>query len=212
MEPFSIKDSFRFGWNKTKQYFWFVVSVMFVNELIHGLGRMFGDSRLRNVGMGDAVLSFGFWVLSIVVMIGLMKVFLALSRNEGAHFMDIFKQYGVFWKFVGVSVVYGIMSLIGFVLLIAPGVFVMIRYGFAPLLVIDKHMGIVEAIKESGRITAGHFWKLLLFWLVSCGVIALGVIALGIGILVAMPIVLFAYINVYERLSNALMPAPATVA
>jgi hypothetical protein len=60
-----------------------------------------------------------------------------------------------------VSIATGIMVVIGFILLIVPGVILLTRFTVAiPALVIEDRKGI-EAIDRSWNLTKGHFWHVL---------------------------------------------------
>lgn len=90
----------------------------------------------------------------------------------------------------------------GFILLIVPGVIWCIKYSFAPILVIDKKMRPMEAIRESGRLTAGSKGKVFLFGIVSMLVVMLGYIALFVGSLVSIPVSMLAWVHVYRSLES----------
>ena len=62
-------------------------------------------------------------------------------------------------------------------------------------------MDVIEAFKESGKMTNGHKWNLLLLLLLFLMITILGVMALGVGLLVAAPIVMIAQAYVYKKLS-----------
>jgi len=86
------------------------------------------------------------------------------------------------------------MVAFGLVLLIIPGIYLALKYQFYGYLIVDKGMGPIKALKESGRITDGAKKDLLIFWLVLFCSIA--VIALVLGIFIALPVgLLMAFIS-----------------
>jgi uncharacterized membrane protein len=91
----------------------------------------------------------------------------------------------------------------GLILLVIPGIFWAVKFSFSPLIVIDTKMGPVASMKESYAITKGNFWHLFVFWIVIGLINLVGVILFGIGLLITVPVSVFASIHVYRELSKA---------
>ena len=118
-------------------------------------------------------------------------------------FTDIFKEYKLFWKFLGLSILYPLTVLLGLILLIIPGIIWIVRFSFSPLILVDTKMGPIASMKESWAITRGNFWKLVLFWIVVALVNFAGFLLLGVGLLVTVPLTTLASIYIYRELSKA---------
>jgi uncharacterized membrane protein len=73
---------------------------------------------------------------------------------------------------------------------------------FTTLIVIDKELGPIEAMKESMRIGRGYRWPLLGLIALLALIALAGVIALFVGLLVAMPVVTLAFVHAYRTLSG----------
>ncbi|MEK9185685.1 MAG: YciC family protein, partial [Patescibacteria group bacterium] len=145
------------------------------------------------------------------------KIFLRISDGEKPKFNDIFKEYSLFWKFLGVSILMPIVVFVGLILLIVPGIIWAVRFSLAPLILVDTKIGPIASMKESWAITRGNFWKMLGFWIVIGLINLLGLLIIGVGLLITFPISTFAMIHVYRFLSSsraavvtepAPMPAP----
>ena len=204
MNTFTIKEAVSYGWQKTKEHFWFIVGVTFVGIFVPQILRgIIEDQLKRDGGFLLALLSVALVVVGIIFTIGIMKIFLKLYNNESADFSDLYSHTYLFWKSFFAQLLSMLVLVVGFLLLIVPGIILSIRLLFVLMLVVDKHMGPVEAIKESMRITKGHFWHLLGFSLVSALICIAGVIAFGVGVLVAAPVALFAFVYVYRKLLDA---------
>jgi uncharacterized membrane protein len=93
--------------------------------------------------------------------------------------------------------------MLAFILLIVPGVIWAIKYQFYGYLIIDKKMGVMEALKKSAEMTDGIKLDLFGLGLVLLGVIILGALVLGVGLLAAIPTVWLATAYVYRKLSKA---------
>lgn len=105
----------------------------------------------------------------------------------------------------------GLVIGVGLFLLVIPGIVAAIALLFVKLLVIDKHMGPIEAFKESMRITKGHRFELFVLVLLIALIDLAGVLLLGIGLLVAIPVTTLAVTHSYRMLLNPeLEEVPAT--
>lgn len=126
---------------------------------------------------------------NVLIAIGMIQVFLKISRGEQVNYGEIFGGTKYFWKFIGASILYILIILAGYLLLIIPGIIWQYKYSMFSYLLIDKDMSPMEAIRESGRLMDGNKWKLFFLQLLMIPIIILGVIFFGIGILVAIPVV-----------------------
>lgn len=95
----------------------------------------------------------------------------------------------------------GIIVVLGFILLIVPGIIASLALFLTSYYVIDRKMGPVNAIKASMAATKGYRWKILQFSLL-CGLVnILGLLVFVVGLLVSIPVTLIAMVAVYRKLS-----------
>ncbi len=215
---FSIKEAVKLGWEKTKANFWKSVGITFISlslpflmEMLTGAVEHRGSILSLPIFVGLSILVA---YLSIALKIGGTKLFLRIYDGENPDIKEIFNTYGVFWRFLGQSLLYAIIVMVGFVLLIIPGIIFALMFCFASFIVLDTNTKIVDSLKESANITKGSRWKLLGFFFVLAGVNILGYIALGVGILVSIPVSTFALIHVYRELTKkkaGLTPSPINI-
>jgi len=76
---------------------------------------------------------------------------------------------------------------------------VMLRLSMAYYLIVDG-MKVIDAFRESARITKGFVWKLFLLSLLNALVVLAGFLAILVGLLAAIPVAMFAYAVAYTRL------------
>jgi uncharacterized membrane protein len=133
------------------------------------------------------------WILSAiiyliiyqVVELGLVGISLEFRDGNPHEIEDLFKNYRLFPNFLAATIIYGFMVAIGFILLIVPGIYLALKYMFYGYLIVDKGLGPIEALKESGRMTQGAKKNIIVYWLTLwCGMI---VIMLILGLFVAAP-------------------------
>ena len=204
---FSIKESIKFSWQKVKTNFWKVVGLMIIatvpSYIVSMLSSVMKDADSVSSKLFLFLLIVAVNIVSVMIGIGLMKMFFRIHDGENPPIKEIFSAYGVFWKYIGTSILYGFIVLGGFILLIVPGIIWAIKYSFATLIVVDTKSGPIAALKESGNITKGSKWKLLGFGIVSGLIAMLGYLALFVGALVTVPIAILAWTHVYRTLSRA---------
>ncbi|HET7320090.1 MAG TPA: YciC family protein [Candidatus Saccharimonadales bacterium] len=67
-------------------------------------------------------------------------------------------------RFLGLSIVMGLIIFVGFLLLIVPGFYMLRRYILAPYFLVDKDLGINEAMNQSAEVSkkySGALWGLI---------------------------------------------------
>ena len=195
---FSIKESIKYAWEKSKEH---MELVLFTTLLILAVGSLtggFGGNNQNDFSLiGLIAIIFG-----MIIKIGYNKIFLRIYDGETPKFVDIFKEYKTFWKYLGVSIIYPLVILGGLILTIVPGIIWAVRFSFSSIIVIDTKSGPVAAMKESYAITKGSFWEILLFWITMMLLNILGLIFFGIGLIISIPISVMAYVYVYRKLTK----------
>ena len=73
------------------------------------------------------------------------------------------------------------ICILGFILLIVPGVIFAIRLSFVPYLVMDKGLEPVAAVEKSWHMTRGHSWAIFRLYLLAIPIFFLGLLLLVIG-------------------------------
>lgn len=78
-----------------------------------------------------------------------------------------------------------------------------LRYSMAQLYAIDG-ADIIESLRASAKLTRGIKWRLVLFGLAVLALNLLGLLALVVGLLVSVPVSMFAFTHVYLKRKEAL--------
>jgi hypothetical protein len=128
------------------------------------------------------LLIYIWWINLNVIRIGLMMV-----RNESPKLSELFSLKVNLLSFLGVQILSVMAVGLGTLLLVFPGVYVGLALSQAPLLAVDKGMGVMDAVKKSWTMTQGVKLRMLGVWLVFMGIFFVGMIPLGLGMLVTIP-------------------------
>jgi uncharacterized membrane protein len=139
----------------------------------------------------------------------LSPLMLSHFRGNTVKFDDIFSIDSRWISFAFLGLIKTLLILVGFMFFIIPGIYLSIRWMFAELLVIDRNMRPMEALKASSMMTKGHGGKLFLFLLVTIVLLFTGLLALIVGFIPAGLVVTFATLALYENLKGVLDAAPA---
>lgn len=195
-----------------KSNLWFFIGVLMVIFLI-SVGTDVMESLMKEKLKG-LIFTVGviFWILQVIIGMGLVKIALKFCSNEKPNFSTLFSCIPLFFKYLFGTLLYALIVLGGLILLLIPGVMWGIKFQYAPYLIIDKSMGPVAALKKSAQITKGAKWELFAFQLLLLIINLLGFLSLIIGIFATIPTTIVAYAFVYRKLlaqTEAAMPETA---
>jgi len=186
-----------YGWTSVKKDLWYFVAL----ALLVFIAGSIGSSTTRGTSGWDII---GFFLTALTTC-GTTAIALSYYHGKQLPISALFTTFKPYWQVLGASLLLGLGTVVGLVLLIFPGIYFALTYQFTITIIVDKNLGIIEAMRESKRITQGKKMSLLAFDLTMLGVIILGALCLGVGLLVAVPVVWLAGIKVYRLL----MPVPS---
>ena len=199
MKSFSISDALSFGWDAMKKNFWFFVLLIIIEQGFSLL--TYKTDPELNAGLAAILV-----ILSVLISswISLWATYsqLKIYKGEKGTIKDLFEVGSYYLDFLGTVILYGLLVMVGFMLLIFPGFIWAIKYQYAPYLVVEKKLNPIEALKESSRITSGVKWRLFLFNIVTSLVALAGIFVLIIGAFASVPLAMMAQISVYEKLKE----------
>ncbi|HRH31111.1 MAG TPA: DUF975 family protein [Candidatus Paceibacterota bacterium] len=217
MKTFSIREAFRFGWKEFKKAPWTYIGISVVLVIINWLG------QAEYIGIVASV-------VGIAATLGITKITLNAVDGKKPEMNDLFSQWKLFWKYLGMVLLMLLIILIPVAIIVAtslsmasiaiaspeltpsPWIFVLLaamvviifaivlRYMFTPYLIVDKNMKIVEAFKKSAAMTKGYRWKLLGMMFFALLINLIGVIALVVGVLITIMVTYLAQAYVYRKL------------
>jgi uncharacterized membrane protein len=204
-EIFSIEESLRVGWKLFSEKPWLLIGITIIPFLVDSairVGQLFlTDGSLM---VGYVFLEILAFAIGIVLGLGIAKIMLDMYDNKSVELGDLFKQIDKFWIFLGVIIIAQLIILGGMMFFIIPGIIAAIAFMFIQMLIVDKKIGVMEAIRTSWAMTDGQKGQIFVLGLVLLGVNLLGLLALGVGLLVTIPVSYLAMTYVYRKLlSNA---------
>lgn len=175
------------SWEKMKVNYGMILAVFLIVIIVAAafmqISKVFEDAGGLGKILGQVV-SFS---VQTFLTIGFIRCLLAAADDQKIEFSTLFSGGDVFLNFLLANLAYSLLCMLGFFLLIIPGIFWAMKYFFVTYLIADRGMGIKEAFVMSGEMTNGYKWKL--FCLMSLtGLINIGgALCLGLGLLVTVP-------------------------
>jgi hypothetical protein len=141
------------------------------------------------------------WAVGVVLMAGLDYMFLRRIRGEQIQIGDLFAGFNIaFFQLVLAGLVKWLLTSVGLVLCILPGIYLAVGYIFVLPLVIDKRMEFWPAMEVSRQVVHQHWWSIFLLAIVLVLVVCAGFLACFVGVLISIPVATAATMYVYEDL------------
>lgn len=166
----------------------FLIIYMAINAGVSALGKtIFGVTNF-----GETSVSFYSGILEMIVgalfIFGYNSYFLKLSRDEKVDYKELFSKTNMFVPGLIITFVVGILTALGLVLLIVPGIIVGIMYSQAYFVALDnKELSPIDAMKRSRELMAGHKMDYFVLILSFLGWLILSVFTLGILLFYVIP-------------------------
>jgi len=134
---------------------------------------------------------------------GLYLYFLKKMRREPAGVEAAFTGFRhPFPNLVVGGFLMGLLTLLGLVCLILPGIYLLVVWKFAVPLIIDKGLDFWPAMRLSRRIISRHWWKFFGFAIVLALIDLAGILVLGVGVFIAFPVTIAATMYAYEDITG----------
>ena len=197
---FDISEAVQFGWDTTKNSMGFSIGLLIVVYLLENIPDRIAELLEADFPILSTTIRIASIVLSMIVMMGAIKIYLRFCDGEKGEFSDLFSCYPLFFKYLVGSILYGLIVVVGLILLIIPGIVWAIKFQFFDYLIVDKGLGPIDALEKSSEITRGVKWDLFIFGILLGIINLMGFLCLMIGLFVTIPVTMVAIAFVYRKL------------
>ncbi len=199
----TVGASYGNGWRQMKKYFLelFLIGILgFIIGLPSWIFESDGDVTEALTVLG--VLGFIYGILiANPTDYGISFAFLKAARSDKPETRDMFEGFHNYWNAVLANILVGAIVIIGLVLLIVPGIIFACKLAFTSYLVVDRKMAVIEAVKESWRMTNGHAGTVFLIGLLAIPVSIAGLLCLAVGIIPAFMWIAASFASLYHAVS-----------
>ncbi len=197
-----VGSSYKNGWGKLWKYFLelFLIGIIgFVIGIPSAIGGWSGDAAAVTI-LGILGIAYSILIVNPVEY-GVTFAYLKAARGDKLEIKNMFEAFRNYWNAVLANLLVGVIVFIGLILLIIPGIIFACKLVFTPYLVVDRKMQVIEAVKESWRMTNGHAWKVFLIGLLAIPISIAGLLCFGVGIIVSIMWIRLAVASLYHSVS-----------
>ncbi len=185
----NLREIISEAWNKTKKNYWFLFCLLIASFII--------SSAIHHIFLLN-------YILDIFIGVAVLTIAILIADGNTPKYEDIFKSfknYKITLNFFLASILCMITIIAGLIVFILPGIYLAVRLQFYKFLVIEnENMSPIDALKESYKMTEGHFWYLLNFIVVILVINLIGAIPFGLGFVVTLPLSLISGAVLYKKL------------
>ena len=204
---FTAMDVIREAWQKTsgaKGPIWgatllLSLAFIFINIVV---------SSLLHFLPGDANMAIGFQFASKMitslafapVTAGIMMIAIRRAVDYPINFKVAFNYFAYLLPILLAAVLTSFMTILGFMLLVIPGIYLSVSYLLVLPLIVDKDMGTWEAMEASRKAIHKCWFRVFGIYFLMMIIYMLSVIPLGIGLIWTMPMFIMVGGILYRRL------------
>jgi len=231
-QPAEPGAAFSYGWEKFKEHWQAVLVALIIGFVIIVVLGVIGyliQSALTSTdackvtstnnglrfsgGCGDdgpgfftylfASALFQFLILlgTSILQLFVIRATLMIMRGEPLDASKVMSTDRLGSYMVG-AIIVGVLTFVGFILCILPGIAVGFFVLFWGYFLVDKGMSPIEAITASFNLVKDNLGPVFIFWLLTILITIAGAIVCGVGLIVAIPVVVIATGYMYKRLQG----------
>jgi len=208
----SVGGSFSYAWSKIfgKAFLMLLVSVI-ITGLLDGPAASV-NWKLDDGNIGWPILflfpaiifGLAYSVLFVpVIDYGQQYLFLKAMRDEEADLKLLFEGFrSKYLNIVLANLIVTALVIMGFVMLIIPGIIIACRLAFVSYLVMDKNYDPMKAVEKSWQMTKGHGWTIFFIGVTSIFMFILGIVACFVGVFIALIWIHATFATMYQSVLN----------
>lgn len=153
------------------------------------------------VGTGEGVAATLTQVIVNILVyplgIGLGLLGIRRAAGKDTPLSTLWEPYSQLIPLIVMLVLMGLLIVGGFFLLVLPGIYLAVAYSFAPYLIVEKNMGVWEALETSRKAITTYWWRYFGLLLIAVLLCIVGTIPLFIGLIWVLPILAIAIGEVF---------------
>jgi len=201
----TVIGAYAYGWQQFKKYFLYLFLIGVVLGVANSPSDWLRPDRgpdMQSAPMLLQLLVVAYTVLILpVINYGGDFLNVRFMRNDKADVGDMFAGFrNGYLNIILANLLVVAIVMIGFILLIVPGIILAIRLAFVPYIVMDKGLDPVAAVEKSWAMTRGHSWTIFGMALLAIPIFAAGILLLLVGAFFAYLWIKTAFASLYHAL------------
>jgi uncharacterized membrane protein len=136
------------------------------------------------------LVALGSRILQTAVFAGLIVVTLRKLRGEKVSldtFLDVFSDLKTFGIYFLAMILYVIMTILGSIFLLIPGIYLAAKYLFAPTIAIDGRAGVFGSFQKAGEMIEDNLTAAVLFIITNIAAFVASFLTLGLASIFTVP-------------------------
>jgi hypothetical protein len=178
-------------------YVLFVGAVLLVAGLLEGLGL---DVQR---GVGGALLNLIVGAVSYPFLAGVFMVGLRRAVGAPIAFSQLLGHYDRVLELVVLNALASLGIAFGLLLFVVPGIYLGVAWSLAMPLLIDRRLGIFDALETSRKLVTKHWFSVFALCLIGGLLLLLGAFTFGIALIWTLPWTTLAFAILYRELAGA---------
>jgi len=133
-------------------------------------------------------------ILSVIITIASNYIFARSQNEQTTGVLEALKiGFRRFWPMIGAVIVCAVMVLLGLLLFIIPGIYLLLRLAYVGPIIANEKIGPIDAIKRSFYLTKGNLWEIIgIVSVAGVASFALNIPQFILGVTDSMILILFA--------------------
>ncbi len=201
---FEVGEVISEAWGKTKGFkriFILALILIIVTQMVVMLVTGIIFNAILDLGIAGALIQQLLLLLVIMpIQMGVFLLGIKRSVNADVNVTSIFNHFDKTLKIFLTMLLMWIILTIGFLLFIIPGIYLSIAYFMAMPLVVEKDMGIWEAMETSRKAITKRWFTMFLYCIVMSIIMFISMIPLGIGLIWTLPMAMIGYAIIYRNM------------
>ena len=202
-DKFSIQEALKYGWETFKANIPFFIGFMVVMGLLTVVPDYLADKIFEPKSAPLVIVKIILRLIGLILGMASTRISLDIHDSGQADLSRVSEILPQIPSYLFGKILYGLIVLVGLILLVVPGIIVAYMFLYVGYLIVDRGLGPIAALSESRVLTDGYKMDLFLFSLVVAVINIVGVVCLFVGLFVTIPTTLMASAYVYRRLSPA---------
>jgi len=208
---FKIGDILSEAWERTSGYKLIFLGALFIYIVIAGalstaVSSLFDAQSYYDAGLyakgflSDQAVSWLLLPVTLPVLVGIIILGIKRAHDIEITIASVFDYYVLVWPLVFASIAMNIMIILGFMLLILPGIYLATAYMFTLPLIVDKKLALWDAMESSRKAVTTHWFQLFGFNILMMVIVLLSALPLGIGLFWTVPLAFISNGILYRKI------------
>lgn len=196
-----LASLFKFSFQQYKSYASFVIGAALTFFVLAVVPQIYFMMHApENPTIQTQLISFLLTALQLFLSLGFTKLMLLLAQDAYVTVADMFNNFRIFFSYFVASFIYGLAVSVGLLLLIAPGIWIAIRFQFFPYFIIENGDSSFTALQKSFNLSQDLLLELFVFGIAVVFLNIIGALLFGVGVILTYPLTTIATAVIYRSL------------